>query len=192
MDSSQADLLRRTVEQLESQNVDYMVVGSLASMAYGEPRLTRDIDVVVDLKQTQVDALCNSFPSDEFYVSLDAARRAVLERGQFNVIHPTSGNKIDFILARDDAWGREQLSRSRRVQILPGLSGCAAGPEDVILGKLLYYREGGSEKHLRDVAGMMQVSSNTIDSQYIIYWANQLNLLTQWQALLDRMEEAGN
>jgi hypothetical protein len=76
------------------------------------------------------------------------------------VIHPTSGNKIDFMIARHDAWGREQVARRRRESILRDRIGYIAAPEDVILSKLLYYREGQSDKHLRDVAAMMQVSGD--------------------------------
>ena len=185
----QAELLRRVLEELEERGITYLLVGSLASGVYGEPRLTLDLDIVVELRPNQVSELCAAFPSPEYYVSEKAAQEAVLRRGQFNVIHPASGNKIDFIIARQDAWGRSQVNRRRREQILPGRPGYTAAPEDVILGKLWYYREGGSEKHLRDIAGMLQVSGDEIDTVYVDHWTVQLGVTEEWQTVLDRLGE---
>jgi hypothetical protein len=185
----QDELLRRVVEILEEQGITYLLVGSLASGVYGEPRLTRDIDVVVELRPDQVARLCDAFPAADYYVSRQAAREAVVRGGQFNVIHPASGNKIDFMIARQDAWGRSQISRRRLEQILPGRPGYTAAPEDVILGKLWYYQEGGSEKHLRDIAAMLQVSGDEIDREYINHWARQLGFMAEWQAVLDRLHK---
>jgi hypothetical protein len=165
-----------------------MLVGSLASSAYGDPRMTRDIDFVIDMTAAQVRTLCAAFPSDQFYVSPEAALQALsLPAGQFNVIHPESGNKIDFMIARRDAWGKEQVSRRQRVQILPEISGYAARPEDVVLGKLLYYQEGGSEKHLRDIASILKVGGDAVDRGYIERWATDLGVPDIWQAILNRV-----
>ena len=163
----QDELLKFAVDILEQQAIPYQIVGSLASGVYGEPRYTHDIDIVFDLRMDQVARFCQEFPSPKFYVSLSAAREAVEMRSQFNVIHPTSGNKIDFMMVRNDAWGRSQMSRRRREEIMVGLTGYIAAPEDVILAKLWYYREGGSEKHLRDIAAMLQVSGEQIEMPYI-------------------------
>jgi hypothetical protein len=183
----QDELLGRVVRILEEQEITYLLVGSLASGVYGEPRLTHDIDVVLELRPDQVAQLCAAFPAPDYYVSEKAACEAVAGGSQFNVIHPASGNKIDFMIARQDAWGRSQINRRRLEQILPGQPGYTAAPEDVIIGKLWYYREGGSEKHLRDVAAMLQVSGEEIDKEYINHWAQQLDLTEQWQAVLDRL-----
>lgn len=185
----QAELLRHVINVLEDQGVTYFLVGSLASGVYGEPRLTRDIDIVVELRPDQVAKLCGAFPSTEYYVNESAAREAIGTTGQFNVIHPASGNKIDFIIARQDAWGRSQISRRRREQILPGRPGYTAAPEDVIIGKLFYYHKGGSEKHLRDIAAMLQVSGEEIDTDYIDDWAQNLGLTDEWRAVLDQLRE---
>ncbi len=184
----QLDLLRHALNVLESLGIEHMIVGSMASMAYGEPRLTRDIDLVVDLRADQVDPFCDAFGSPEFYLSRDAAREAVRYRSQFNVIHPSSGNKIDVIIARDDAWGRSQLARRKPLTILPGLTASTAAPEDIILGKMWYYREGEHEKHLRDIASMLRVSSDEIDRDYVSHWAHQLGLTDVWQVVLARVD----
>ena len=183
----QAELLRQTIEVLESQGIRYLIVGSLASMVYGEPRFTRDIDIVIDVTAEQIPGLCAAFPDEEYYVNRDTAQQAAKEGGQFNVIHPASGNKIDFIIARCDAWGRQQVERRRRVLIFPGVVGYAGSPEDVILGKMWYYQLGQSQKHLRDVASMLQVSGDQVDRAYVAQWAERLGLSEVWQSILSRL-----
>ena len=116
------------------------------------------------------------------YVLDDAIQR----QRQFNVIHTTSGNKADFIVPKRTAWGSQQLSRRQEITVVPGLKGFAAHPEDVILGKLLYFREGASDRHLRDVAGMLQVSGELIDRDNVARWAAELGVLDIWQTILER------
>ena len=79
----QAELLRRVIDVLENQGITYLLVGSLASGVYGEPRLTRDIDIVVELQPRQVSKLCAAFPSPDYYVSEKAAVEAITASGQF-------------------------------------------------------------------------------------------------------------
>jgi hypothetical protein len=183
----QADLLRYVLDALESQGVLYALVGSYASAVYGEPRFTHDIDIVVQLTLDSASRLCAAFPAPDFYVSEAAAREAVAEHSQFNVIHPTSGNKIDFMIPRNDAWGRTQLTRRTRRPILPDRDAFVAAPEDVILGKLWYYNEGGSEKHLRDIAAMLQTSGDLIDMIYVDKWARKLGYAVHWRLIVDRL-----
>ena len=113
----QADVVRFTLDALEELGVEYAIVGSFASIAYGEPRLTRDIDILVVLPPERVSDLCRRYPPPDWYVSEPAARQAVRARRQFNVIHTLSGNKVDFLIARDDEWGRLQMSRRKQVEI---------------------------------------------------------------------------
>ena len=187
----QPELLTYVIDVLENLRIPYMVVGAVASGAYGEPRLTRDIDIVVDLRPELVQRLCAAFPPGEFYVSDHAATEAVQTCSQFNVIHPASGNKVDFMVARPDAWGRTQLSRRQRVHLLPDRDGYAARPEDVIISKMDYYRQGGSEKHLRDVTGILKVSGEEVDRAYVTQWSRSLGLSEIWQAILRRLGERG-
>jgi hypothetical protein len=169
-----------------------MVVGSFASAVYGEPRFTQDIDIVVDLELAQIGPLCAAFPASEFYVSRPAAEEAVRRRKQFKVIHPASGNKIDFMIARRDSWGREQIERRQRREFLPGVSAWAASPEDVILAKMIYSREGQSPKHPRDIAGMLRISESEIDQSYISAWAERLGLTNIWESILSGLRDQTN
>jgi hypothetical protein len=186
----QRELFRYTIDVLERLGVTYFVVGSLASSAYGEPRSTLDIDIVIAPSSAQLEAICDQFPHDDFYVSRDAARAALRDRTQFNVIRPDTGNKIDFMIAKDDAWSREQIAGRRRLRVLADQEGFAARPEDVVLGKLLYFREGGSEKHLRDIASMLKMNRARIDQTYLDRWIAELGVAEEWQAVLERLRMA--
>jgi hypothetical protein len=183
----QVELLRYAIEVLERLGIVYMVVGSYASGSYGEPRFTQDIDIVVDLQLDQIDVLCSSFPAPEYYVSKDGVRSALQHRSQFDIIHSDSGMKLDLIIPKGDQYSREQVARRQRVQLIPGQEAFTARPEDIIIGKMVFYEEGGSEKHLRDITGMMRVSGAQIDRDYIGRWAASLNLMEIWKAILGRL-----
>jgi hypothetical protein len=185
----QLDLLRYAIETLEKLHVAYAVVGSFASGAFGEPRFTQDIDILLELPASQIAGFCQHFPSPDFYLSETAVREAVRRHTQFNVIHPSSGNKIDFILNRQDAWGQSQFARRQAVQLFSDRRGYLASPEDVILGKMVYYREGGSEKHLRDITGILRICGETLDREYVVDFAKQLGLTEIWEAILHRLRE---
>ncbi len=186
----QADILRLAVGILEKLNIPYMLVGSLASGVYGEARLTQDIDIVIAPTLQQLDQLCAAFPSDDFYVSREAAREALGFHSQFNVLYPTTGDKIDFMIAKSDEWGVEQLTRRERMLLLPDFEGFAARPEDVIISKMQYFEAGGSEKHLRDITSMFKMSGARIDRAYVERWVARLDLHDTWQKILTRLGES--
>jgi hypothetical protein len=152
-------------------------------MAYGEPRMTRDIDLVVDLRPEQVTPFLSEFGRDpDFYLSPPAITAAVEKGTMFNIIHTTSGNKLDFMPPRRDAWGLERLARRRRIPLTDKVVGYVASPEDIILGKLWYHSLGDSEKHLRDIAGMLRVSGDKFDRSYIERWVSELGFKPGWEA----------
>src|SRR2546428_4126872 len=91
---TQAELLRYVVETLEEQEIPYMIGGSQAAVYYGEPRFTRDGDVVAGLGPAQIHALLARFPAPGFYVSGEAARAAGGTRGPIHNIPPSSGLQI--------------------------------------------------------------------------------------------------
>jgi hypothetical protein len=178
-----SDLLRYVASTLERLAIPYFVTGSTASIAYGEPRFTNDIDVVVDLSASRIRELCASFSSPEYYVSEPAVCEAVALRRQFNIIHPGSGLKIDVIIGKDTSFDRSRFARCRRVAIGPDAEASFASPEDVILKKLEFYRDAGSEKHLRDIAGILKISGESIDKAYVTQWAKELGVQDIWEVL---------
>jgi hypothetical protein len=183
-----ADLLRYVTSEIEGLGLRYFVTGSVATIFYGEPRFTNDIDIVVDLPLERVSEFCQKFPDPEFYADEEAAREAVRRRRQFNIIHPASGLKVDIIIPEDSAFDRSRFARTRSVQAGENYRASFASPEDVIIKKMLYYREGGSEKHLRDIAGVLKAGDEPVDHQYISEWVARFDLQDIWRAILDRIE----
>jgi hypothetical protein len=159
-----------------------MVSGSTAAIVYGEPRLTNDVDVIVVLDREQIARLPEVFPLEEFYcpaegeILLEAARE---QRGHFNVIHHETGFKADVYLAGKDplhTWG---FARTRSLEI-EGETIVVAPPEYVIIRKLEYYREGGSEKHLRDIRAILDNSSELIRQDELEAQISALGLQEAW------------
>ncbi len=180
------DLLRAVVSVFERLNAAYLVTGSMATIAYGEPRFTNDIDVVADLKLPHVEPFCAAFAPPDYYLSRDAVQAAVRTRQQFNVIHVTAGLKADIIVSKDSEFDRSRFARRRRLPT--GSQGDAffAAPEDVIVKKLEYFREGGSEKHVRDIIGVLKIQGDRIDRSYVEHWIHQLGLVDLWHQIGER------
>ncbi len=172
------DLLRLFIEPLEGIGIPYMITGGVASVVYGDPRFTRDIDIVLELRGHQVGRLEAAFAGADFYVpppetlQEEAAR---LRGGHFNLIHRDTALRADVYLAGDDPLHAWALRRRRRVE-LEALSIWLAPPEYVILRKLEYYRASGSERHLRDVAMMLHVSGDLLDPAALPRWIEELGL----------------
>ena len=160
-----------------------MVAGSVASIVYGEPRLTNDVDLVVVLNDALIQQLATLFPADRFYCPPSAVVFAESRRdwrGHFNVIHHDTGLKADLYLAGSEplqAWG---LAHRHSVEIGNGQAIWIAPIEYVILKKLEYFREGRSEKHLLDIRGMLAVSGDEIDSSFLQAQIAALGLGTEW------------
>jgi hypothetical protein len=165
---------------LERQGIPYLVTGSIATIAYGEPRFTNDIDIAVRLAADQVEALVAAFPSPEFYVATGAAHDAAVSGGQFNIIHPESGLKVDIMVATASAFNSSRFARGRVLRIATGESVTFAAPEDVIIKKLQYFQEGGGEKHLRDIGGVLTTSPELIDRSYLRQWTVELGVEDIW------------
>lgn len=187
-----SELLRRVTEVLEGLGLPYFVTGSTATIYYGEPRFTNDIDVVVQLPPERIAELCAAFPETDFYLSEEAVRRAVGRHGQFNLIHPASGLKVDVMVPAPTAFNRSRFERRARLRIGPDREAAFASPEDVILKKLEYFLAGGSDKHLRDITGVLRISGDRIDRAYIGEWAARLGLTEVWEQVLRQLPPPGS
>ncbi len=183
------ELLQKVVEVFEGLQIQYLVTGAIASIAYGEPRLTNDIDIVAVIKENHIPGILKAFPMPEFYLNEEAIKESIQHKGQFNIIHPSSGLKVDIIIGKDDEFDRSRFSRIHRIQISESYHVNFASPEDVIIKKMEYYKKGGSEKHLRDITGIMKVSSKEIDFTYIDYWTRRLDLTKVWDSIQRRLSE---
>jgi hypothetical protein len=182
----QFELLHHVVGALERIGLRYFVTGSMATIFFGEPRFTNDIDIVVDLPADRIAELCAAFPAPEFYLSEETVWRAVSRCGQFNVIHPSSGLKVDMMVPADSSFNQSRFTRMKRVRPAPDFDAAFSSPEDVILKKMESYRDGGSEKHLRDIAGVLKISGDRLDRAYITEWADRMGTSEIWETFLSR------
>ena len=176
------DLIELFVGPLQSAGIRYIISGSVAAMLYGEPRVTHDIDLVVFLRTDDIANLPQLFPQPEFYVpppEVIAAEIARQKHGCFNVVHADSSLKADFFTASRDefhAWAFRHMKKySAR-----GLEITLAPPEYVIVRKLEYFREGGSDKHLRDIRGILNVSGEQLDRAALNEWIARCGVQAEW------------
>lgn len=182
-----SDILSDAATKLNSLGVRYVVVGSCASMVYGEPRMTRDVDLVVDLQQQHILPLLAAFPPPEHYVSQVAIEQALRQQSMFNIIYTQWAIKVDAMIYDQTSRALQEIERGIEIEYAPGKIVRFAAPEDVILKKMEYYQQGGSEKHLRDITGMLKVTRRSIDRDYIANWANKLGTQEVWQLILAKV-----
>lgn len=178
------NLFKIFVSRLNELGITYMITGAVASIMYGEPRLTNDIDLVIDLKNEEVERFVDEFPIAEFYCPPQEVIRLEIgrpQRGHFNLIHHDTGFKADiYTCGRDELhqWGLDH----RKMVKVEGEEFWLAPVEYVILRKLEYYREGKSDKHLRDISSILAISSNEIDFKVLDEKIKTSSLAREWQA----------
>lgn len=176
------DLLAIFLAPLERIGLTYFVTGSIASIFYGEPRLTHDIDIVLHLSPADLGKLSALFPLDRFYcppeevLQIESRRRPF---GHFNLIHHESGFKADIYPDGGDRLHQWAFQNRRRVD-LGELSLWLAPPEYLILRKLEYFREGGSEKHLEDLRKMLPQVGDTLDRAFLEKEIGERGLASCW------------
>jgi len=174
------DVFKDVVARLEKSGIDYYLVGSLAAMYYGRPRFTNDVDLVVHMKASQVSTFEKLFDLQDYYCPpREVIADEVIRRGSFNLIHQASGVKVDVVILKSTPFSESEFSRRHKIELIPGFEAYVASPEDVILKKLDYYREGGSEKHLTDIRGIL--AETTIDETYLSEWVAKLGLASEWE-----------
>jgi hypothetical protein len=177
------DLIQRFVLPLETLGVRYMVTGSVAAMDYGEPRLTNDVDVVVELPAGGAQRFVRAFEVDEgLYVPPEDVIVEALAQGSgasFNVISPADATKADYFVATDDLaqWG---LAHRRREAVGDAVV-WVAPPEYVIVRKLQYHRAGGSGKHLDDIRSMLLYGADRLDLGIVEDHVARLGLDAEWR-----------
>jgi hypothetical protein len=177
---------------LEKYNIPYIVTGAVASVVYGEPRLTHDIDLVVDLNDKDARKIIDAFPSEEFYcppievIKMEIKRQY---RGHFNLIHQASGFKADIYLKGKDDLHQWAFSNKKRLEV-DGKPIWLAPPEYVILRKLEYYREGQSEKHLNDIKNILEVSGEQINKEQLEKEIHARDLEKEWNKIKKGVEDS--
>ncbi len=168
-------LLLEVARRLDGAEIPYMVTGSMALNYYAMPRMTRDLDLVIDLGPTEASRLEDLFTA-AFYVDEAMVREELARRGMFSLIHRSSLLKVDFIVRNDGPYDILAFERRRRVAIGEATVSLIA-PEDLLLAKLVWARDGGSELQLRDVRNILDMVRD-LDRGYVAAWAPRLGVAT--------------
>ena len=171
--SEEIEVLRIVTGRLERAGIGYMVTGSMALNYYALPRMTRDIDVVVELAPPDAERIVDMLRED-FDVDGEAVRRAIERREAFNAIEMTRVVKADFVVRKDSAYRRTEFARKRRVSV-DGYELFIVAPEDLLISKLDWARDTRSETQLGDVRNILE-SVGELDHTYLAEWIAHLGL----------------
>lgn len=177
---NELDIVRDVSARLDSAGIAYMLTGSMAMNYYAQPRMTRDIDVVVALNAGDTERIVNLF-SPDYYVSRDAVNSSIAHESLFNLIHQESVIKVDCIVRKENDYRRLEFERRHRIRIQE-FETWIVSKEDLILSKLHWAKDSRSELQLRDVANLV---STGCDRNYITHWTAALGVHTLWKEIVN-------
>lgn len=171
MIQTELDVLRNVSQRLTAGGVAFMLTGSVAMNYYTQPRMTRDIDLVVKLASDQIDLLVGMFET-EYYVDRSMIAKAIAQPSMFNLIHNETIIKLDCIVLKSDQYRQQEFAR-RRLVSLGDFETWIVSREDLILSKLYWARDSKSELQLRDVKNLLTVDC---DGAYLYSCAEELGV----------------
>lgn len=178
---TQQEFFEEVLMALERLDIPYMVTGSVGAMLYGEPRMTNDMDVVIEPLPVHAALLARLFEADDYYFPpVEAVAEEIQRRGQFNILHIGSGSKVDLIIRKQTEFAATEFARRRTVPFSARFDSASATPEDIILAKLSYYAMSPSRKHVDDIRGILAVSGDDLDRSYLDEWIERLGLGAAW------------
>lgn len=167
---------------LDELEIPYYVTGGFAVSIYGRPRFTADIDIIIKMSHHQkgefAEKIGKIFPKG--YIDKDQIDTALARQGEFNIIDPESGLKIDFWIAKKDEFEEECFKRASSKDIDYKVK--FISPENLVISKLIWYRESGSTRQLEDIVSVMDVQDK-LDKVYINKWIKKLGLEKEYQEL---------
>lgn len=183
MIDTELEVLKDVSSRLESAGIAFMLTGSTAMNYYAQPRMTRDIDLVVKLAAEQIDVVVDIFKED-YYVDRLAIRKAIAQRSLFNLIHNETIIKLDCIMLKDNPYRQEEFSRRRKVT-LGNFQTWIVSREDLILSKLYWARDSRSELQFRDIKNLL---TSDCDMSYLQTRAETLGVKLLLMEFLDSHE----
>jgi hypothetical protein len=173
---NELDIVRDVSLRLEQGGLAYMLTGSMAMNYYAQPRMTRDIDLVVALTPQDTDTVVRLFTPD-YYVSREAVSSSIAHESLFNLIHQDSVIKVDRIVRKNTPYRLAEFERRGRITI-EDFSTWIASKEDLIISKLWWAKDSHSEQQLRDVRNLVGTGC---DTEYIERWTQELGLHSLWE-----------
>ncbi len=167
----------KVLDLFENEKIDYMISGSVASMMYAKPRMTHDIDIVVDLKAPSSLKLIEK-TQNEYHISEEGIKDAIANNTMFNLIHIETGFKIDCWILTDSSFDGSRFARRQRHKI-DGREFFFSTPEDTLLIKLVWLKDSENEKHAEDISDLLRLYPGKLDLDYIWKWIEKLGLRYQ-------------
>lgn len=175
---NELDIVRDVSGRLDSAGIGYMLTGSMAMNYYAQPRMTRDIDVVVALRREDSERVVELF-SPHYYVSREAVTSSIVNESLFNLIHNESIIKVDCIVRKQNTYRLNEFNRRRRIKI-QDFETWIVSKEDLVLSKLFWAKDSHSELQLRDVKNLF---GSGCDRAYIEQWTAELGLADIWKEI---------
>lgn len=176
--SKELDVLKLVCYRLEQANLLYMVTGSFAANFYALPRMTRDLDIVIEIQKSDVKTIRQIFQED-FYLDEDEISEAVRYQKMFNIIHNESVFKVDFIIRKDSEYRNTEFQRRRKV-LFANAEIWIVSQEDLIISKLAWARDSFSEMQIRDIRNLLH-TGKPVDNDYLLQWVKTLHLDSIYQ-----------
>ena len=176
--SEELEVLEEVTRRLDRAMIAYMVTGSIAANFYTVPRMTRDIDIVVELSERDISRFISLFEKD-YYLEPDTIREAVKTKGMFNLIHNEHVIKIDFVVRKNTPYRRREFFRRKKVSV-DDQDLYLVTAEDLILSKLVWAKESRSELQLTDVRNLLR-SVKGLNRRYLGRWAKQLGVASLYR-----------
>lgn len=174
------EILKIVTNRLEENNIQYMITGSIAMTYYAMPRMTRDLDIIVELETKDAERFYNLF-KDDFYISPNLVREEIENRGMFNIIHLRELSKVDFILRKNSEYRKIEFNRRKKVKI-DDVEVWIVSIEDLVLSKLFWAKESHSEMQLADVKNLLKAET---EMDYIERWSKKLGIFELLQETLN-------
>lgn len=165
--------LKHVCQCLEELNIPYMLTGSFAANFYAVPRMTRDIDIVIEIFNPDIDKFFHAFQG-VYYLDKGTLSEAIEHEGMFNIVHQGTVIKIDFILRKDTPYRREEFRRKRQIEF-DDVKIWIVSPEDLVISKLFWAQDSLSERQLSDIKNILSTSIG-LDEEYIQKWVSGLGL----------------
>ena len=173
--NEELSVLKIVATRLRQANIPYMVSGSIAANFYGHPRMTRDVDIIIELTFEDIPKFYRLF-EDDFYVDETMIHEAIGYHSMFNIIHNETVIKVDFIIRKDTPYRRLEFNRKCLMKI-DDFEVFVASLEDLILSKLYWAKDSQSELQLNDVKILIRENRDQLDENYLDKWANQLQII---------------
>ena len=167
------EVLKEVISQLNQANISYLISGSVAANYYTIPRMTRDIDIVIELTRDDISQFTELF-SEGYYIEECVVEEEVRRRGMFNLIHKEYSVKVDFILHKETDFQKEMFNSKKTINI-DGIPMQIISLENLILMKLLWAKDSLSEMQLNDVKNLIKTATE-LDTTYIENWVNKLDI----------------